>query len=84
MTRPNILLITADQWRGDCLGTVGHPVVQTPNLDAFAETATVFEQHYAATAPCSPARASLYTGLYQMNHRVVWNGAPLDLSLIHI
>jgi len=76
--RPNILLITADQWRGDCLGTVGHPVVKTPNLDAFAETATVFEQHFAATAPCSPARASLYTGLYQMNHRVIWNGAPLD------
>ncbi|EEE47567.1 sulfatase-like hydrolase/transferase [Roseibium alexandrii] len=77
-SRPNILLITADQWRGDCLGTVGHPVVKTPNLDAFAETATVFEQHYATTAPCSPARASLYTGLYQMNHRVIWNGAPLD------
>ncbi|PVB59977.1 sulfatase-like hydrolase/transferase [Labrenzia sp. 011] len=76
--RPNILLITADQWRGDCLGTMGHPVVRTPNLDALAETATVFEHHYAATAPCSPARASLYTGLYQMNHRVVWNGAPLD------
>lgn len=76
--RPNILLITADQWRGDCLGTVGHPVVKTPCLDAFAETATVFEQHYAATAPCSPARASLYTGLYTMNHRVVSNGAPLD------
>lgn len=76
--RPNILLVTADQWRGDSLGIVGHPVVKTPNLDAFAEKATVFEQHYAATAPCSPARASLYTGLYQMNHRVVSNGAPLD------
>ncbi len=78
MKRPNILLITADQWRGDCLGTAGHPVVRTPNLDAFAETATVFEKHFAATAPCSPARASLYTGLYQMNHRVVRNGAALD------
>ncbi len=76
--RPNILLITADQWRGDCLGTVGHPVVRTPSLDAFAETATLFEQHHATTAPCSPARASLYTGLYQMNHRVVRNGTPLD------
>jgi arylsulfatase A-like enzyme len=76
--RPDILLITADQWRGDCLGAVGHPVVRTPSLDAFADTATVFERHFAATAPCSPARASLYTGLYQMNHRVVWNGAPLD------
>lgn len=76
--RPNILLITADQWRGDCLGTAGHPTVRTPHLDAFAETATLFERHYAPTAPCSPARASLYTGLYQMNHRVVFNGAPLD------
>lgn len=77
-TRPNILLITADQWRGDSLGAAGHPVVKTPCLDAFAETATLFENHYAATAPCSPARASLYTGLYQRNHRVVANGAPLD------
>lgn len=76
--RPNILLITADQWRGDCIGSLGHPVVKTPHLDAFGRTATVFEQHYAGTAPCSPARACLYTGLYQMNHRVVWNGAPLD------
>jgi len=76
--RPNVLLITADQWRGDCLGTVGHPVVKTPHLDQLAETATVFERHFATTAPCSPARASLYTGLYQMNHRVIWNGAPLD------
>jgi len=78
MTRPNILFITADQWRGDCLGVMDHPVVQTPALDALAAEATVFAKHYAACAPCSPARASLYTGLYQMNHRVVTNGAPLD------
>lgn len=82
--RPNILLITADQWRGDCLGTLGHPVVRTPNLDKFAKAATVFERHYATCAPCSPARASLYTGLYQMNHRVVWNGAPLDYRFDNI
>lgn len=76
--RPNILLITADQWRGDCLGVAGHPAVRTPNLDALAREATVFCNHHAACAPCSPARASLYTGLYQMNHRVTHNGAPLD------
>ncbi|WP_289035488.1 sulfatase-like hydrolase/transferase [uncultured Roseibium sp.] len=76
--RPNILLITADQWRGDCLGAAGHPSIQTPALDELAAHGTFFENHYAATAPCSPARASLYTGLYQMNHRVIWNGAPLD------
>jgi arylsulfatase A-like enzyme len=78
MTRPNILFITADQWRGDCLGLLGHPVVKTPSLDALAQEAAVFARHYSACAPCSPARASLYTGLYQMNHRVVSNGTPLD------
>jgi arylsulfatase A-like enzyme len=76
--RPNILLVTADQWRGDSLGVVGHPCVRTPTLDALAGEAVVFTNHFAPCAPCSPARASLYTGLYQMNHRVVANGTPLD------
>lgn len=76
--RPNVLLITADQWRGDCLGVLGHPCVRTPSLDALAREAVVFRNHFAPCAPCSPARASLYTGLYQMNHRVVANGTPLD------
>ena len=29
----NILLITADQFRWDCLGAIGNDVIQTPNLD---------------------------------------------------
>ncbi len=76
--QPNILLITADQWRGDCLSAIGHPLVRTPNLDALAEQGVLFERHYAGAAPCSPARACLYTGLYQMNNRVCINGSPLD------
>jgi arylsulfatase A-like enzyme len=76
--KPNILLITADQWRGDCLSAVGHPCVTTPNVDALASEGTLFARHYAGAAPCSPARATLYTGLYQMNHRVCRNGSPLD------
>lgn len=76
--KPNILLITADQWRGDCLSAMGHPCVRTPNLDALAAEGVLFRKHFAGAAPCSPARASLYTGLYQMNHRVCRNGSPLD------
>lgn len=76
--KPNILLITADQWRGDCLSAVGHPAVKTPNVDALAAEGVLFRRHYAGAAPCSPARATLYTGLYQMNHRVCQNGSPLD------
>ncbi len=74
----NILLITADQWRADCLSAVGHPVVRTPNIDALASAGVLFRRHYTQAAPCAPARASLYTGLYQMNHRVCRNGTPLD------
>ncbi len=76
--KPNVLLITADQWRGDCLSALGHPVVKTPHVDALAREGVLFARHYASAAPCSPARAGLYTGLYQMNHRVCRNGTPLD------
>src|SRR3954463_16208670 len=76
--RPNILFITADQWRGDCLGYAGHPRVRTPHLDALAAGGTAFLRHYAQATPCSPARACLYTGLYQMTTRVVRNGTPHD------
>lgn len=76
--RPNILLITVDQCRGDSLGVAGHPVVRTPNIDKLADEGTYFARHYAQATPCSPARACLYTGLYQMTNRVVRNGAPLD------
>ena len=76
--KPNILLITCDQWRGDSLSAAGHPVVRTPNSDALAAEGILFRRHYAGAAPCSPARACLYTGLYQMNNRVCRNGSPLD------
>lgn len=76
--RPNILLITCDQWRGDCLSAAGHKVVRTPNADALAAEGVLFQKHYGGAAPCSPARACLYTGLYQMNNRVCRNGTPLD------
>ncbi|TIT22077.1 MAG: alkaline phosphatase family protein [Mesorhizobium sp.] len=76
--RPNILLITCDQWRGDCLSAAGHKVVKTPNADALAAEGVLFKKHYGGAAPCSPARACLYTGLYQMNNRVCRNGTPLD------
>ena len=72
----NILFITADQWRGECLGVAGHPLVKTPNIDALAAQGTAFLNHYANAAPCSPARACLYTGLYQQTNRVVRNGTP--------
>lgn len=36
LDRPNVVFIMTDQWRGDCLGCAGHPVVETPHLDHLA------------------------------------------------
>ena len=74
----NVLFITADQWRGDCLSALGHRCVKTPNLDRLAGDGMLFARHYSQTTPCGPGRASLYTGLYLHNHRSVVNGTPLD------
>ena len=82
--RPNILLIALDQWRGDCLSALGHPVVQTPNFDALAREGVLFKRHYSVAAPCGPARASLFTGLYVHNHRSVRNRVPLDARFTNI
>jgi arylsulfatase A-like enzyme len=76
--RRNVLLITADQWRGDCLSANGHPVVRSPHLDELAADGVLFERHYANAVPCGPSRACLHTGMYLHNHRSATNGTPLD------
>ncbi len=74
----NLILITADQWRGDCLSSMNHAVLKTPNLDSLATESVHFKKHYTNVVPCGPSRASLHTGLYLHNHRSGTNGTPLD------
>lgn len=78
MKSKNLLLVTSDQWRGDCLSAVGHPTVKTPHLDALAAAGVVFRNHFTQCVPCGPSRTSLYTGMYLQNHRAIENGVPLD------
>jgi arylsulfatase A-like enzyme len=74
----NVLFVTLDQFRADCLSAAGHPLVRTPNLDRLAAAGIRLGRHYSQSAPCAPGRACLYTGTYQMTNRVVGNGTPLD------
>ncbi len=76
--KPNILLICADQWRGDCISALGHKNVKTPHLDALMADAVTFTRHFGQGTPCGPSRTSLLTGMYLMNHRSGRNGTPLD------
>jgi arylsulfatase len=79
-TRPNIILIMTDQWRGDCLSIDNHPVVQTPHLDELALNGARFTRAYSGTPTCIAARAALFTGLTQEHHgRVGYqDGVPWD------
>ena len=49
--KKNVLFITADQWRGDFLGCLGHPFLNTPNLDEIAREGVIFRKHFAQTVP---------------------------------
>jgi len=78
MAAKNVLLIVVDQWRADCVPWLGTPHLRTPNLDRLCREGVTFRNHVTTCVPCGPARASLLTGLYLMNHRAVQNTVPLD------
>ena len=78
--RPNVLLICTDQQRRDTMACYGNDWVQSPNVNALADESFVFENCYVTVAVCSPARASLLTGLYPHTAGVIKNSVPLPAS----
>jgi arylsulfatase A-like enzyme len=85
MDSRNILFIVADQFRADLLFDEGAgglaDAVDLPNLRALMAESASFRNHWTVITPCGPARASLLTGQYAMNHRSVRNGTPLDRNI---
>lgn len=61
----NIVFFVVDDMSPDT-GAYGNPVIQTPNLDALADDATLFSHAFATTASCSASRSVILTGLH--NH----------------
>lgn len=76
--RPNFVLFITDQHRADYLGCYGHPVLETPNIDAIADRGVAFDRFYVASPVCMPNRASLMTCRMPSSHRVTMNGVPLS------
>ncbi|MNM11613.1 Arylsulfatase [compost metagenome] len=70
---PNILLITADQLRYDCLGSSGHYLVRTPNLDELGREGAVFTNAYSHFPVCCPARQSMLHGRRPETFGALWN-----------
>ncbi len=77
-SRPNILLVMADDMGYSDLGCYGGEI-NTPNIDALAANGIKYTQFYNA-ARCCPTRASLLTGLYPqqagIGHMVSDKGTP--------
>lgn len=71
--QPNILFLFTDQQRADSLGCYGNSVCQTPNIDSLAAEGVRFSQAYTPTSICTPARASILTGVMPHRHRLLAN-----------
>ncbi len=76
MSSPNILFLMTDQMQARVLEP-DNPC-QTPNLDRLAAAGVRFRRAYTPNAVCSPARASLMTGLLPHNHGVLFVEHTVD------
>ena len=65
MSRPNFLFLMADH---QTAATVNTDVCRTPNVDRIIAEGTRFRRAYTVNAICSPARATLFTGVHVHSH----------------
>lgn len=79
-SRPNVILVMADDMGWGETGYGGHLVLRTPNLDAMAANGLRFDRFYAGAPVCSPTRASVLTGRANDRAGVVEQGYALLLQ----
>ncbi|MEM9341450.1 MAG: choline-sulfatase [Pseudomonadota bacterium] len=79
--RPNILIIMADQLAPQFTGTYGHPLVQTPHLDALAARGMRFDAAYCNSPLCAPSRAAFMSGQAVSRTGVYDNAAEFPASI---
>jgi len=82
-SRPNIVIILADDLGYGDIGCYGQRRIMTPNIDRLAQQGMRFTQAYAGSTVCAPSRCVLMTGLHTGHCRVRGNGGhtPMAQSL---
>lgn len=71
--RPNLLVVMADQFRGNAMGFRGMESALTPNFDKFAKQAVVLNQAVSGYPVSSPARGMFLSGAYPHSNGVITN-----------
>lgn len=66
MRKKNVVFIMLDSLQFNYLGCYGNKWIKTPNIDAFAKDATVFENNYTEGLPTIPCRRAMMTGRYTL------------------
>jgi len=80
-SRPNLIILIADQWRGQALGFLHEDPVETPELDSLANHGVVLKNFISNYPVCSPARAMLMSGEYPFTNHVYGNCRTYDGDL---
>ncbi|MBC2592925.1 sulfatase-like hydrolase/transferase [Ruficoccus amylovorans] len=80
--KPNILMISTDQWHADAFGYRGNNFLQTPHSDRIAAMGVDFPMSYSPDPVCGPTRTSWLTGLMPVEHAVTWNGVKIDPAIV--
>ncbi|MCX7887895.1 MAG: sulfatase, partial [Verrucomicrobiae bacterium] len=75
-THPNILLIISDDHGWTDYSFMGHPHIQTPNLDKLASQSLTFRRGYVTSSLCCPSLAAIITGLYPHQTKITCNDPP--------
>ncbi len=76
--KPNIILILADQWRGQAVNIAGEDQVITPRLDEIATSGVWFQNAYSSRPICGPNRACIMTGQYPATNGVYGNSVRMS------
>ena len=72
----NLVFIFSDQQRYDTMACYGNDWIKTPRLNEISEESFIFERAYVSQPVCSPARATILTGLYPHTAGLTLNSIP--------
>lgn len=80
-SRPNIILIIADDVGWDDIGCYGNTAIRTPYINQLAKEGMRFTNAFVTSSSCSPSRCSIITGRYPHNTGAAELHTPLPAHL---